>query len=232
MKKIIAISMITLLAACGSMHALKPGDTPAADSAVFIARVELNPMINDDWGQADKGDDPMTFAMAFTPGDGTNIKAWDDDVDFEYTNLDTNKFFAVEVKSGQQLAIRSLAFYARHKPFWLSNTTYEYNTILANPSYAIGTTPQAGNVYYLGTIKIDLADKSFKETGDEEYKRDKFQFVVPKNIKIADETADAKKWFAETHPKIGGIVRNVDLTMKDSGKDNTFKETQTTTTRY
>ncbi|MCL1902501.1 MAG: hypothetical protein FWG18_02630 [Alphaproteobacteria bacterium] len=233
MKKFLLIACLgaSLTACGGTMKALRPGSTPDKENAVLVARVELSPAINKSWEEAREKDKKfMTFNMAITKGDGTNIQEKGDIIDMEFGDLETNQFFAIEVKPGQQLAISGLAFSTSHKAFWLSNTEHFYDTQLLNPTYAIENKLTAGNAYYIGTIKIALAEKSFRETGDEEYDREELQFVIPKDIKIADETTAAKKWFEENHAKVGGNLGRAGLTMKDSGRKNNFNHTAVTTT--
>jgi len=234
MKKIVLLTAICIgLAACGGpQKALRPGSTPDKENAVFVAKVELSPAINEDFKEAKAKDKRMiNFALGTTQGDGTNIKEWDDKIDTDYNELETNKFFAIEVKAGKPIAVRGLAFNTDHKAYWLSSTEHFYYTNLTNPSYAIDMVPEAGKAYYIGTIKIALAEKSFKETGDEEYDRSELQFVVPKSIVIVDESADAKKWFKENHGKIDGELKTTKVQMKDSGQENKFNHTAVTTYR-
>jgi len=235
MQKILLLLTIVSLAACGTgqVKPLRPGATPSDKKAVFVGRVEIDPAINEYFAAAKESDKRfMTFAMGITPGDGTNIGEWNDDTDVDYADIETNKFFAIEVAPGEPLAIRTISFMASHKAFWLSNTEHIYRTWLSNPSFAIDVTPSAGNAYYIGTIKIGLADRSFKEVGDEKYDTREFHFVVPKNIAIANNHKDATEWFKQTYPKAGRDLQHADMKMKDSGRDNQFRHTSITTTYH
>jgi len=231
MKKILILPLILALVACsGTIRPMKPGATPKEGNAVFIGRVDLTPAINDDWAAAAATDtDMMKLGLSTTPGTGENVKDFNDDTDVTYDGMRTNGFFAIEVKPGGQLAIRSLNFHTHHKPYWLSNTDYDYYTTLSNPSFSVGM-PGANNVYYIGTIKIGVKDKSFAAKDDGTPNRDKLLFIMPSSMDVTNDCDAAKQWFGQNFANITTGVQCAPATMKDSGNDNVFNKQTTVTT--
>ncbi|MDR0803678.1 MAG: hypothetical protein LBO08_01125 [Rickettsiales bacterium] len=237
MKKIILpvalCSALFALCACGGPRSqLSPGANPHDGYAVFVARVDLDPAINDDWERAEDSDKKFTqFSVLMPPADAAQNLDDDQLDDYTYGDIETNKFFAIEIPVDAKPEIRNLRFFAQHKAFWLSNTDHFYYTTLSNPSFDVGAMPKAGNAYYLGTIKIGLGDKSFaSDDGKIDY--DEWQFAVPKTMTVADESAAAQEWFNENHKNIAQKLKSAKITPKQSGKDNEFLHKSITTTRY
>ncbi|MDR1360740.1 MAG: hypothetical protein LBJ18_00290 [Rickettsiales bacterium] len=229
MNKIALYSLLLALCACGGYNsAIKPGHQADKENIILVGKIELNPAINDSWEEASKKDkDFMEACLEITPA---AKKIDEDDLgDYRYCDFETNKFFALEVKPEGNMEITSINFWTTHKPYWLSNTDYTYYTNLKNPKFVIGTDLQAGKAYYVGTIKIDLAEKSFKKD-DGKYDHDELDLVIPKSMAIANEFADAGKWFDENHSKNGKLSKS-SLNPKESEEENLFK-TVTTTTHY
>lgn len=235
MKNLMLFALLGALTACsGTQGLFEPGDTPKKDSAIFVAKVDLNPRINDSYGTAsDKDKNNLPVNVMVTPGDGTNLHDFDEDVDTMYDGADTNKFFAFEVKAGQPMALRGLEFMTYHKAYWLSNTEHYYYTDIVNPSFAMGT-PEAGKVYYIGTFKIDLDEKSFDyDKDDKKYDHDEMLYVKPTSYRLTTEESDAaKKWFAENHKKVDAQVQTLKIEPKDSGLENEYRHVSITTTHY
>ncbi|MCL2369216.1 MAG: hypothetical protein FWC83_00905, partial [Alphaproteobacteria bacterium] len=159
MKKLLTLGLALGLVACGgsSQNALREGRAPRQQNAIFIAKMELDPAISDRFGEKRERDRRhLEFALATTRGDGTNINdRWNNRIDTEYTELPTNEFFAIEVRPGNKLAIRSIGFRTEHRYIPVFGTQHIFTTSIRNPSFKIDTVPEAGTAYYIGTIRIE-----------------------------------------------------------------------------
>jgi hypothetical protein len=208
MKKIIFLvvtfAVLFVLNGCGSSAkpTLEIGDTPDSQKAVIVGKVILSPKINDDGEPTKKTTDLLEFNSVFTKGDGSKRdqnKVWDDDYDFNYETVPTSSFFAIEVEPQNKVSWNGLAFFIERKSFLFEDNFYDSN--LRGFMITIKDKILKNKAYYIGTIKIELSKKGFKETGDEEYDMNDLHYIVPKKFNVINEYNNAKSWFKKNYKK-------------------------------
>ena len=225
---LMSIFCVSLLSACGSglVAPLDSGDRMPEKEVVLIGQVVLNPMIDEDGDLTKKSkDDMQTVYLTFTSKNGEKTEKGT----MEFDEVETNRFFALPIEVQNDWVLSDLHFVISRKK-WYSNTEHVYRTTLAKIKFPLNQKLVAGEVYSIGTIKIDLDQKSFKEIGDEEYDDEEVHYIVPKSITLNANHTAAKEWFKKDFPKAGKAVKEATASVKVTDSKNEFKETQITTT--
>ncbi len=230
-KKLISLTLsIAMLSACsGLISPLDSGDSMPKKEAVLVGKINLSPMLDDDGDLTKKTNDDYLPAFMYFSSDKTDVKSGEGYQAFD--EVETNKFFAIPIGVEQDLKLAEMQF-SIERSSWFSNTEHIYHTRLSKIQFPIDhKAMKAGEVYYMGTIHIDLAKQSFKETGDEEYDEEEAHYIVPLNISLsASDSAAAKAWFNNEFPKAGKTVKPLKVSVTANGEDNKFNHTQITTT--
>jgi hypothetical protein len=152
-------------------------------------------MINEDGEPTTKQEYLIEFNSVFTKGDGSGRdqdEVWDDDYDFNYEKVPTGAFFAIEVEPQNKVSWNGIAFFIERKSFLFASKFYDSNL---RGFMITADEIKAGKAYYIGTIKIDLAKKSFDEIGDGKYDMEDLHYIVPKKFVLLNEYNLAKIWF-------------------------------------
>lgn len=232
MNKILSgLFALTMLSACGNglISPMDNGDRIPSDDAVLIGKVVLSPALDEDGDLTKKSDDDFQTVYLYFANDKTDKKTGEGYVAFD--EVETNKFFALPMPVSENSNPKlSVMLFSIKRSSWFSNTEYFYDSKLQQIEFPISQKLKAGEVYSMGTINVDLSKQSFKEIGDEEYDEEEAHYVVPKDIRLDPSVEKSAAWFKKEFPDANKKVNSAKPSMRMSGENNKFEETQVTTT--
>ena len=209
-----------------------------ADSAdpIIVVKVVVTPVI-DYAGRIPKDlkdmDNPLWARPSFTSC-ATEKRSvenlWDEKCDFETKMGEVDKFYAIKADPTKTFSWLTVVFGIYNDNSTLSiwfGDSHGYAqgqfTSWVRGFYIKAKEPlEAGKVYYAGTIKFHLDDKSFAETGDEEYNMEQALYVVPMDITIEDEFLEAKEWLNKSL-KYNGPVQKLSLNLEFNDMESKYR---------
>lgn len=195
--------------------------TPTIDHA---GRIPENPKDNDN---------PLWARPSFTfcpTGNRSAENYWDEKCDFQTKMGEVDKFYAIKAEPTKTFSWLTVVFGIYNDNSTLSiwfGDSHGYAqgqfTSWVRGFYIKAKEPlEPGKVYYAGTIKFHLDDKSFAETGDEEYNMEQALYVVPKDITIEDEFSEAKEWLKQSL-NYNGPVQKLSLSLEPNEMESKYR---------
>ncbi len=235
MKKLLsAVLLSAVLTGCGGglTKPLSEGSTPDKKKVILIGKIEVSPAMTKKGYAADDKDKKFLEANISTRPFDDSMRHpdkydFDEKTDKGFGPIQTNKFFVVEINPYDKAIVDFFSFTVSRPGFF--GPDYLYSSDIHAAHWVVDEKMEAGKAYYIGTVKMDLHDKSYKPTGDQEYDKHELKYVVPSNVAIKDEYKKAEAWVKKAYPKIKDVKKSKTY-IKGSGKQNKYNQVTVTTT--